>query len=237
MFQDDAKDAIEAVATAFSGSAARQRPAAAMADADGADLEVGDWRRLSHELRTPLNGILGSLELLLDGSAGPLSCQARACLGDIQVSGQQVAGHVGSLLLIVQALTAPPAAHEVPVDLLEVLQTVWRNPARTGARRSRIAITGSRFVVRGEAFWCEALMGALFDLQRGAADGAPRIEAVQVAADRLRVVWPGFDPAAVPALPLILAKVVLRRQQAVLRPVLREALDFVWPAHRVLRAA
>ncbi|MGI9416555.1 MAG: histidine kinase dimerization/phospho-acceptor domain-containing protein [Geminicoccaceae bacterium] len=39
---------------------------------------------LSHEMRTPANVILGQVELLLTGSAGPLTSEMRASLGDIQ---------------------------------------------------------------------------------------------------------------------------------------------------------
>jgi His Kinase A (phospho-acceptor) domain len=58
-----------------------------------------DWRQLSHELRTPLNAILGNIELLLDGSAGPLSAQARACLGEIQLAGRDLLRQVQILLV------------------------------------------------------------------------------------------------------------------------------------------
>src|SRR5918994_5242073 len=62
----------------------------ARANAERATRAPIDWRQLSHELRTPLNAILGNTELLLDGSSGPLSAQARACLGEVQTAGRQL---------------------------------------------------------------------------------------------------------------------------------------------------
>ena len=69
---------------------------------------------LSHELRTPLNAILGNLGLLLDGSAGPLSSEARACLGDIQRGARQLLDRVQCLLDEVDR--ASPARADQPED-------------------------------------------------------------------------------------------------------------------------
>ncbi|MGH6913437.1 MAG: histidine kinase dimerization/phospho-acceptor domain-containing protein, partial [Geminicoccales bacterium] len=81
-----------------------------------------DWRRLSHELRTPLNAILGNIELLLDGSAGPLPAPARACIGDIQVASRQLMGQLQPLLLLVQARTSAAPAPALALDLLELIR-------------------------------------------------------------------------------------------------------------------
>ena len=103
-------------------AACRRRPAAARAAGGEAMPLVADWQRLCHDLRTPLNAILGNAELLLDGSAGPLSGEARACLGDIQLAGQRLMRHVGSLLALHRARATPPLAGETPVDLVELLR-------------------------------------------------------------------------------------------------------------------
>ncbi|MEM8947950.1 MAG: histidine kinase dimerization/phospho-acceptor domain-containing protein [Pseudomonadota bacterium] len=54
------------------------------AASEGAHDCIAAWLNLSHELRTPANAILGHLELLLNGSAGPLSSEMRGTLGEIQ---------------------------------------------------------------------------------------------------------------------------------------------------------
>ena len=78
---------------------AATKGAARRAHAAGCETALAiDWRQLSHELRTPLNAILGNVELLLDGSAGPLSAQARTCLGEIQVAGRRLLRQVELLL-------------------------------------------------------------------------------------------------------------------------------------------
>jgi len=60
--------------------------------------DVATWLNLSHELRTPANAILGHVELLLSGSAGPLSCEARAGLGDIQQAASTLTATISELV-------------------------------------------------------------------------------------------------------------------------------------------
>jgi signal transduction histidine kinase len=68
------------------------------ATADRGALRAAHWPRLCHDLRTPLNAILGNAELLLDGSVGPLSREARACVGDVQAAGEGILRQVQALL-------------------------------------------------------------------------------------------------------------------------------------------
>ena len=93
-------------------------PACARAHAAGADGAAIDWRELSHELRTPLNAILGNAELLLDGSTGPLSAQARACLGEIQVAGRRLLRQVQLLLAWSELGASRPRPAACPVDVI-----------------------------------------------------------------------------------------------------------------------
>ncbi|NJO35734.1 MAG: hypothetical protein HC869_24305 [Rhodospirillales bacterium] len=67
------------------------------------------YLNLSHELRTPANAILGHVELLLSGSAGPLSCEARASLGDIQRAAVALSAQIGQMISLAETLPAPPA--------------------------------------------------------------------------------------------------------------------------------
>ncbi|CAM2006479.1 two-component regulator propeller domain-containing protein [Acanthopleuribacter pedis] len=52
----------------------------------------------SHELRTPLNGMIGIVESLLDGVAGPLSDKARADLKMVRSSGRRLVSLVSDIM-------------------------------------------------------------------------------------------------------------------------------------------
>lgn len=65
------------------------------------------WLNLSHELRTPANAILGHIELLLSGSAGPLSSEIRSSLGDIQRAAAVLEAQIGEIVRF---------AEDIPVD-------------------------------------------------------------------------------------------------------------------------
>lgn len=52
----------------------------------------------SHELRTPLNGMIGIVESLLDGVAGPLSEKARSDLRMVQSSGRRLVSLVSDIM-------------------------------------------------------------------------------------------------------------------------------------------
>ncbi|MDX1541808.1 MAG: histidine kinase dimerization/phospho-acceptor domain-containing protein, partial [Geminicoccaceae bacterium] len=74
-------------------------------------------RRLSHELGTPLNAILGNVELMLDGSTGPLTGEARECLAEIQSAGHDLLRQSRMVLLLIQALEASELQLERPAPL------------------------------------------------------------------------------------------------------------------------
>jgi two-component system phosphate regulon sensor histidine kinase PhoR len=59
---------------------------------------------VSHELRTPLAVIVGNLEVLMDGDAGPLSPAQRRLLDSLERNAHRLLGAVGDVLL----LMAPP---------------------------------------------------------------------------------------------------------------------------------
>ncbi len=70
---------------------------------------IAAWLNLSHELRTPMNVILGHVDLLLSGDLGPLSPEARACLGDVQRAGVGLLEQIRQAIDCAEAL-APPAS-------------------------------------------------------------------------------------------------------------------------------
>ena len=110
--------------------------APAVGDRAAATPWSSDWLQLSHELRTPLNAILGNIELLLDGSAGPLAAAVRACVGDIQVASRQLLRQLQPLLLLVQARTAGPPVAGLPIDLLALVRQAAADPAPGPDRRA-----------------------------------------------------------------------------------------------------
>ena len=59
---------------------------------------------LSHELRTPANAILGQVELLLSGGAGPVSGEMRASLGDIQRAAIDLSVQLSEVVAIAETL-------------------------------------------------------------------------------------------------------------------------------------
>jgi len=68
------------------------------------------WLNLSHELRTPTNAIVGHVELLLSGSAGPLSSEMRASLGDIQHAAASLTARIGEIIRLAENSPAPISA-------------------------------------------------------------------------------------------------------------------------------
>ncbi len=68
---------------------------------------VAAWLNLSHELRTPAHAILGHVELLLGGAAGPVSGEMRAGLGDIQRAALALSAQIGQLVALTEGLPCP----------------------------------------------------------------------------------------------------------------------------------
>jgi hypothetical protein len=138
-----------------------------------------DWLQLGHELRTPLNAMLGNIELLLDGSAGPLAAPVRACVGDIQMASRQLLRQLQPLLLLVQARTADPVASGPPIDLLALVRQAAADSARAphgtaqgpeaiGRRSGPRLPEGVCLMMAGDPVWLGALAAALVGLHAGA---------------------------------------------------------------------
>lgn len=203
-----------------------------------------DWLRLSHELRTPLNAILGNIELLLDGSAGPLSAPARACIGDLQVASRQLMGQLQPLLLLVQARTSAAPAAALPLDLLELVRRASADRAsadRSSAERRAPCLMseGTRLMVPGDPVWLGALAATLVELH-AAATGAVGPMAVELEHDRhqmggvmLRVAWDGFDPGALAPLSLAVVDAVLQLHAGCIRSLSEQGLRLDLPTARI----
>ncbi len=71
---------------------------------------------ISHELRTPMTSIIGYLELISEGDAGPLTTEQRAYLGVVQRSTDRLVELVDELLLVAEAGRGQLALELVDVD-------------------------------------------------------------------------------------------------------------------------
>ena len=237
------------------------RRAAACADQAGAMPWSSDWLQLSHELRTPLNAILGNIELLLDGSAGPLAAPVRACVGDIQVASRQLLRQLQPLLLLVQARTAGALASGPPIDLLALVRQAAADPAPGPHRRAahgQHAIAGrgepclpegTCLMVAGDPVWLGALAAALVDLHAATADApGPLSIALEQSGQEpgeqpggdagaivIRASWPGLEPAAVSPLPLALIDAVLALHGGRIRSLSADGLRLDLPGATVVR--
>jgi signal transduction histidine kinase len=220
------------------------------ADADGAasglrtaceDARPGVLRaRLSHELRTPLNAILGNAELLLDGSAGPLSGQARACLGDIQVAGRRMLRQVQILLALCDARSRPEIAGDTVLDLIGMLRTAHVAALEPGPALE-VVPAEARYLVPGEETGLGALAAALVEVYRGdgPARGRLRITVGNPAAPTdgvLRLCWANFDPEQLAALPAALIDAILDLHGGKVG-LTEDGLEIDWPAARVVQGA
>lgn len=142
--------------------------------------------RLSHELRTPLNAILGNVELLLDGTTGPLSPDARACVGEIQAAGHQLLRQVRTLLLWSEAKASKAPPSGVPLDLIGLVRQIVAGEIQ---RPLQVQPKGASLVVWGDPAWLTTMMVQVVEL--GAAAPAITLEARPDHA-ALGFAWPGF---------------------------------------------
>jgi signal transduction histidine kinase len=188
------------------------------------------WSAISHELRTPLNAILGHVGLLLEGVGGPLSAEARACLGDVQAAGQRLARQIDWLLLLAQAEATVPRM-DAGIELAGLI----RRALQRGGVAAR-APGDATFRVRGDAVWLEVMAGAMAELCRGggaagASRQAPRLEVVlQPAgeAGELHLLSPRWMAAEAGPLPWRLIEVIAARHGAEVGAS-EQGLRLKWP--------
>ncbi|HEX5080375.1 MAG TPA: histidine kinase dimerization/phospho-acceptor domain-containing protein [Geminicoccaceae bacterium] len=213
---------------------------------------ASDWLQLSHELRTPLNAILGNIELLLDGSAGPLAAPARACVGDIQAASRQLLSQLQPLLLLVQVRTAAAVAGP-PIDLLALLRQAASAPPGEPAPVARgelLLPRGVSLMLAGDPVWLGALAAAMVELHAGSPQAR---EPLSITLERLprpaeeqagcctggvllRACWPGLDAAATAPLRLALIDALLTLHGGRIRCLSPQGLCLELPSARVLRS-
>jgi His Kinase A (phospho-acceptor) domain len=199
--------------------------AVARANAERATCAPIDWRQLSHELRTPLNAILGNTELLLDGSSGPLSAQARTCLGEVQAAGQRLLRQVELLLAWSELCASRPKLAECQVDLIKLVRAALTT-RRTDA--AQVEPPDARLLICGDRVWLEVLVAEIVALN-GPHVAAPTVRLESPAGHRaLRFAWSGFCVARTGALQIALIETIARLQGAevALDP---DGLSLLWP--------
>jgi His Kinase A (phospho-acceptor) domain len=212
--------------------AATEGTASDCADPDRETSHTIDWRQLSHELRTPLNAILGNVELLLDGSAGPLSAPARTCIGEVQVAGRQLLRQIGLLLAWSELSAGGPKLARHPVDLIalirEALMIECSNPAQ-------IEPHDACFPIRGDPFWLQMLVAEIVALH-GAPGEPPTVRLERHAGGRaLGFFWSGFGVDRAGDLRMALIEGIARMQGAAVAPS-SDGLILHWPVDQCDRA-
>jgi hypothetical protein len=215
-----------------------------LCDGDSSNVEVAQaahpWR-LSHELRTPLNAILGGVELLLDGSTGPLSREARACLGDVHAAGRQLMREVQDLLLLAQIRERAEPIADQPVDIVALLHEAYAQVWPSESLSLDMA-ADARLVIRGAQADLRVLAMALIDLPSAhlpvaSPDQLPCRLALRVerhrAGGRLELRWPTFEAAWLGSIRSALIVTVLTLHEASMALLDDGGLRLDWPAVRL----
>lgn len=212
-------------------------PGAAGEDACAPAATESPWTHLGHELRTPLHAILGNVELLVDGSAGPLSADARACLGDVQNAGRQLLRQVDLMLLLIQAEATPEPGVEDEVDFLGRMRDMLQGHVADGA----LEPTGGRLVLRGDPFWLGTWAHALVEawlLEGSRSTGSPvRVERVADPAPHevgLRIAGTGGKAPAPSPVASMLIDAIVRLHGGRILPEAGAGLCLAWPTSRLV---
>jgi hypothetical protein len=187
-----------------------------------------DWPQISHELRTPLNAILGNTELLLDGSCGPLSPQARACLGEVQTAGRDLLRQVRLLFAWSELCAGALLPSECPVDIVALVREALDHE---GADAVLVHPDDAPVLVRGDRSRLRLLVAEIIGLS-GARATAPSVSIESGAGgSALRFAWSGFRAVQAGALHVALIATIARLQGAdlVLHP---DGLSLLLPAQR-----
>lgn len=191
-------------------------------------------RRLSHEVGTPLNAILGNVELLLDGSAGPLTKEAGDCLAEIQAAGQDLLRQSRMLLLLVQALEAHRPQADSVTSLGQLFAGALRQ-AQPAGRASGLALEGAaaQASIVGDPFWLQTFARCVVDVYATPVPRGPlRIQITPPT--RLRIDWQEFRETAVPATATALLRRIVELHGGRMLATAKDAFILCWPAARLL---
>jgi hypothetical protein len=190
---------------------------AAPTDSLSAGAAVGplpDPLNLSHELRTPLTTILGNVELMLEGTTGPLSGAARAGLCDIEDAGRRLQRRIEEVLLLLDIRERSALPSREPVDLVELLCSTAARAAGPATVDFEIAPESAPLIVDGDRILLQHMSQIIVEI--AAAQHCGRVGLVVEPADApigslvLRLDWPGFDPGRVRPMEAALIEQVLR---------------------------
>jgi His Kinase A (phospho-acceptor) domain len=194
-----------------------------------------DLRQFGHELRTPLNAILGNVELLLDGTAGPLSSEARKCLDEVQTASRQLSRQVKRLLLWSELRAGAARRDDAALDLIALLREVR---ATTRAAALTIAPSDARLVVRGDPFWLHTLLLEVLALCGAGENASEPTIRLQNRADggSLAFSWRSFCAADAGPLQVALIEAVAQLQGAA-AALTSDGLTLYWPSTRLAAAA
>lgn len=116
---------------------------------------------LSHELRAPLAGIAGFVELLQDGTAGPLTPHQAQCLDAVARSTRRLRDLVEDLMALAGIdAGADPAAYDVVDvrDAVRAAEATLRPLAAESEVRLRVELPGVPVPVRGDVSRLESLV-------------------------------------------------------------------------------
>jgi His Kinase A (phospho-acceptor) domain len=190
-----------------------------------------DWRQCGHELRTPLNAILGNVELLLDGTAGPLSGEARKCLDEVQTASRQLSRQVHTLLLWSELRAGGARRDDAALDLIALLREVR---AMTRAAALEIAPSDAQLVVRGDRFWLQTLLAETLGLCGAGANASEPTIRLHNRADgeSLAFSWRGFCAAEAGPLQVALIEAIADIQGAT-AALTSDGLSLYWPSTRL----
>jgi signal transduction histidine kinase len=127
-------------------TAAAPRLAAEAARANGVTrLKTAFVTLVSHELRTPLTSVTGDVELLLEGSGGPLTEAPRESLGMLQRNAEGLVKLIDALLDISRIEAGRVVRQRTPLDLVPRIQGV------ASSLRPQLEATGQRLAPDGQA--------------------------------------------------------------------------------------
>jgi hypothetical protein len=195
-----------------------------------AQAAAGGLVRLGHELRTPLNAILGNVELLLAGSAGPLSAAARGCLDEVQSAGRQLNHEIPALLLLVQTLVPDVPGARAPVDFGHTLRRAFRRQGRSSALPGD-ALADGRLVVTGDPHWLNVLASTMVELASAVAPKEGELlvhDLGQPGRMGLRLVWRAARPQP-PLAALAVIESILQMHDGEVKLEAGNALSVSWP--------